>query len=167
MSEYSVYAATVRQFAGVRAERDALAAALAAKTEQVAGLLEERDDLRAWIIEASSAFRFDGGTDTLEEALGLVRMCHEGAAALTENAELRAKLTAARDTADKLRRAYIGEIPGEITTTLVCDTCKREFAGTFNSQAWYVCHICGGDLWHKKQSPDGETLDGGSNAKPE
>ena len=33
MSEYSVYAATVRQMNGVIAERDALAAALAAKTE--------------------------------------------------------------------------------------------------------------------------------------
>ena len=47
MSEYSVYAATVRQMNGVIAERDALAAALAAKTEQVAGLLDERQVLRA------------------------------------------------------------------------------------------------------------------------
>ncbi len=67
MSEYSVYAATVRQMNGVIAERDALAAALAAKTEQVAGLLDERT-------------------------------------------ELRAKLTDARATADKWRRAYVGDI---------------------------------------------------------
>jgi hypothetical protein len=68
MSEYSVYAATVRQMNGVIAERDALAAALAAKTEQVAGLLDERKVLRE-------------------------------------------QLVAARDTADKWRRAYIGDIP--------------------------------------------------------
>lgn len=43
-----IYAASVRQLNGVIAERDALAAALAAKTEQVAGLLEERQALREY-----------------------------------------------------------------------------------------------------------------------
>jgi cell division protein FtsB len=55
MSEYSVYTATVRQMNGVIAERDALAAALAAKTEQVAGLLDERKVLRARIAELEEA----------------------------------------------------------------------------------------------------------------
>ena len=134
---HMIYAASVRQIAGLEAERNALVLANAAKQEQVDGLLEERktlrdqvaemrgnladmieedaqmsatfarvlveveasekahaaqvdglleecNDLRAWIIEASSAFRNDGGTDTLSEALGLVRLCHEGAAALGE-----------------------------------------------------------------------------------
>lgn len=60
-------AAKQRQIDGVIAERDALAAALAAKTERVAGLLEER-------------------------------------------AVLREKLTDARATAEKWRRAYTGDI---------------------------------------------------------
>ncbi len=46
-------------------------------------LTRENAELREWIIEASSAFRDDGGQDTLAEAAGLVRMCHMGAEALT------------------------------------------------------------------------------------
>ena len=61
MSEYSVYAATVRQMNGVIAERDALAAALAAKTEQVAGLLEERAVLRARIAELEGGSNAETG----------------------------------------------------------------------------------------------------------
>jgi len=132
-------AAKQRQVDGLVAERKALMTQidglLAERQAILDKLTAERDDLRAWINEASSAFRLDGGTDMLVEVVA--------------------------------RRAYIGEIPGEITTTLVCDACEQEFAGAFKMASWYVCHRCGGDLWHKRQVPDGETLDGGSNAKPE
>ena len=43
---HMIYAASVRQLNGVIAERDALAAALAAKQEQIAGLVAERNALR-------------------------------------------------------------------------------------------------------------------------
>lgn len=44
----------------------------------------ENKELKRWIIEASSSFRQDHEEDTLEEAVGLVRMCHAGAEALSE-----------------------------------------------------------------------------------
>jgi hypothetical protein len=75
MDNHTIYAASVRQLNGIIAERDALAVALAAKSEQVAGLLAEREALRA---------QRDG---------------------------LQTTLTAARDTLDKWRRAYYGDLP--------------------------------------------------------
>jgi BMFP domain-containing protein YqiC len=54
--------------------------------------LKRISKLEAWITEASSAFNIDGSKDTLEEALGLVRMCHEGRAAIDRVAELEATL---------------------------------------------------------------------------
>jgi hypothetical protein len=50
-----------RQMNGVIAERDALAAAVAAKTEQVAGLLDERQVLRARIAELEEASNAQSG----------------------------------------------------------------------------------------------------------
>lgn len=52
---HTIYTAAVRQLKGVIDERDALAAALQAKSEQVAGLLEERALLRAEIDELRTA----------------------------------------------------------------------------------------------------------------
>jgi hypothetical protein len=53
---------------------------------------EYRGRLETWITEASSAFNLDGSKDTLEDAVGLVRMCHEGRAAIARVAELEAAL---------------------------------------------------------------------------
>jgi DNA repair exonuclease SbcCD ATPase subunit len=50
------------------------------------------EELERWITEASSAFNLDGSKDTLEDAAGLVRMCHEGRAAIDRVAELEATL---------------------------------------------------------------------------
>jgi chromosome segregation ATPase len=59
---------------------------------------DERDELRAWIIEADSAFNRDGKpAASVDECTGLVRMCHEGAAALAEVADLREQLAKLRE----------------------------------------------------------------------
>lgn len=59
---------------------------------------ETWEDLRAWIIEADAAFNIGNKpAETLDDCLGLVRMCHEGAAALAEVASLRAELAKAID----------------------------------------------------------------------
>ena len=60
----------------------------------------ERDALREQIIEASSAYNLNGHIDTIDETLGLVRMCHEGAQALKENIELHARLEVAMEAID-------------------------------------------------------------------
>lgn len=61
-------------------------------------LIRERDELRAWIIEADAAFNLDGKpAASVDECMGLVRMCHEGRAAIDEVARLRAELDTARD----------------------------------------------------------------------
>jgi len=50
------------------------------------GKLEaENAELTRWIIEADSAYNLDGHVSVFpDECLGLVRMCHEGRAALDE-----------------------------------------------------------------------------------
>ena len=54
--------------------------------------------LRNWIIEADAAFNVDNKpAETLDDCLGLVRMCHEGAQALAEVESLRAELAKAID----------------------------------------------------------------------
>jgi hypothetical protein len=54
--------------------------------------------LSAWIIEADAAFNVDNKpAETLDDCLGLVRMCHEGAAALTAQAALQEALAEALD----------------------------------------------------------------------
>lgn len=59
---------------------------------------ETWEDLRAWIIEADAAFNIGNKpAETLDDCLGLVRMCHEGAAALAEVASLRTALAKALD----------------------------------------------------------------------
>jgi len=52
VDNHTIYAASVRQLNGVIAERDALAAALAAKQQQVDGLVAERDELRGQLAVA-------------------------------------------------------------------------------------------------------------------
>lgn len=55
--------------------------------------------LRAWIIEAASAWNLDGSKATdLIECAGLVRMCHEGRQALDENARLHKEIDDLRMT---------------------------------------------------------------------
>lgn len=57
--------------------------------------------LTAWILEAAAVFNTNGAApESLDAALGLVRLCHEGRAALDELARLRALLPP-----DLLRRA--------------------------------------------------------------
>jgi hypothetical protein len=54
--------------------------------------------LTDWIIEADAAYNIDGKpAETLGDCLGLVRMCHEGAAALHKVARLREALAEALD----------------------------------------------------------------------
>lgn len=54
--------------------------------------------LHAWIIEADAAFNVDNKPAvSVDECAGLVRMCHEGAAALEEVTSLSAELDTARD----------------------------------------------------------------------
>jgi hypothetical protein len=50
--------------------------------------------LRATIIEADSAYNIGGEISTWDETAGLVRLCHEGASALKQVAQLRAALLA-------------------------------------------------------------------------
>jgi hypothetical protein len=47
-------------------------------------LRAENAELRATIIEADSAFNLDGHVSDWEETASLVRLCHEGRAALDE-----------------------------------------------------------------------------------
>jgi hypothetical protein len=88
-SAYDIYESTKTQIDGLCAERVALSAQIAglvgerqAHLQQIAGLLAERQLLR-------------DERDALREI----------------NTGLRATLTAARDTLDKWRRAYYGDIP--------------------------------------------------------
>jgi hypothetical protein len=61
----------------------------------------EAAELRAWIIEADAAFNVDGEpAASVADCVGLVRMCHEGATALSEVARARA----ARAEAAELRK---------------------------------------------------------------
>jgi uncharacterized protein YfaT (DUF1175 family) len=58
--------------------------------------------LTEWIIEADAAFNVGGKpAKTLDDCLGLVRMCHEGAAALHEVERLRAMVNVARGLLSK------------------------------------------------------------------
>jgi hypothetical protein len=58
--------------------------------EAAEGFISQLTD---WIIEADAAFNVDKKpAQTLDDCLGLVRMCHEGAAALAEVERLRAAL---------------------------------------------------------------------------
>lgn len=94
---HMIYAASVRQLAGLEAERNALVLANAAKQEQVDGLLEERDALREQAAELQAKF----------DALQLAEQ--RAIYGLEETEKL---LVKARAIAEKWRRAYIA---GEVT----------------------------------------------------
>lgn len=51
--------------------------------DDIPALIAEIEELRNWIVEADSAFNADGYISKYpEECLSLVRMCHEGRAAM-------------------------------------------------------------------------------------
>lgn len=59
----------------------------------ISALLDEIEQLTNWIIEADSVFNTDGHTSkNLDECVGLVRMCHEGRAALDKQQDLEAEI---------------------------------------------------------------------------
>lgn len=62
------------------------------------------DRLSCWIVEADAAFNTDNKpAESLDDCLGLVRMCHEGAAALHEVQKQQAEIERLRASVSLLR----------------------------------------------------------------
>lgn len=88
----------------------------------------ENERLTAWIIEADAAFNSDGQpAANLDECAGLVRMCHEGRAAIDEAARLSDRVKGLTGALE-LARAFVvkAHVDGAYSnTTMTGDTALR------------------------------------------
>ena len=93
-TNYVVDAGVADYLAGMADEVERLRDKLLERETWVAQRDAEIDELQNQIIEADSAYNIDGHTSFMAETASLVRLCHEGAAALHEVARLRDGLRA-------------------------------------------------------------------------
>jgi hypothetical protein len=90
MDTQNIYADWTQDSKHLRAE----VARLRVDNDAAEGYIKQLTD---WIIEADAAYNIDGKpAETLDDCLGLVRMCHEGAAALHKVDRLRAQVATLR-----------------------------------------------------------------------